>query len=240
MKKIKKLENGNGANVIRLPGETSAKEPPIIHRMSDLSWRIFRIMAEFVDGFQFLSQFKREITVFGSARLNPGTKWYEECVRFGKLAGEAGFNMITGGGPGIMEAANKGAVEAGVESIGINIQLPFEQRTNKYVRKSMAFNYFFSRKVMLAASAQAYIFFPGGFGTIDEFSEMLTLIQTKKMAPVPMVCVGKEFWQPWMEWCDLMKKMKTIDTKDTDLFHVVDTAEEALALIQHSEEREIF
>ncbi|MBI4262636.1 TIGR00730 family Rossman fold protein, partial [Candidatus Uhrbacteria bacterium] len=178
--------------------------------------------------------------VFGSARLHPGTRWYKECVYFGKIAGKAGFNIITGGGPGIMEAANKGAVEAGVESIGINIQLPFEQRINKYVRKGMAFDYFFTRKVMLAASAQAYIFFPGGFGTVDEFSEMLTLVQTKKMAPVPMVCVGKEFWDPWMAWCKKMLEMKTISPSDMQLFHVVDTAEEALALIKHSEEREIF
>lgn len=233
-------EHSNGGESIRLPGETSALQPPVIHRMSDLSWRIFRIMAEFVEGFQFLSQFKREITVFGSARLAPGSPWYEECVKFGRLAGKAGFNMISGGGPGIMEAANKGAVEAGVESIGINIQLPFEQRTNQFVRKSAAFNYFFTRKVMLAASAQAYIFFPGGFGTVDEFSEMLTLIQTKKMAPVPIVCVSKEFWTPWMEWCALMKKMDTIGPRDTDLFHVVDTAEEALEIIKDSEEREIF
>lgn len=211
-----------------------------IRQLSDLSWRIFRIMGEFVSGFQFLSNFSKEITIFGSARLSPDSKWYQEAEKFAYLAGKAGFAVITGGGPGIMEAGNKGAFKSGGESIGINIQLPFEQRINPYVKKSAAFYYFFTRKVMLASSAQAYIFFPGGFGTADEFFEMVTLVQTKKMQPLPIVCVGKEFWNPCMAWIEQMLEMKTISPEDKKLFHVVDTAEEAFALIKKSKERTIF
>ena len=211
-----------------------------VHRMSDLSWRIFRIMGEFTQGFQFLAQFTNEVTVFGSARLKPGTKWFEEAVKFGKLCAKGGFPVITGGGPGIMEAANKGAFEGKGESIGINIQLPFEQRINPYVKKSIGFYYFFTRKVMLASSAQAYIYFPGGFGTADEFFEMVTLVQTGKMQPLPIVCVGKEFWEPCLHWMNKMIDMKTINAEDKKLFHVVDTAEEAYKLIKNSKERTIF
>lgn len=227
--------------VCRVPPETlgQTKEKPV-RRMSDLSWRIFRIMGEFVQGFQFLSNFDREVSVFGSARLKPGTKWYKEAEIFGALCAQKKLSIITGGGPGIMEAANKGAFEAGGESIGINIQLPTEQRINPYVQKSMAFHYFFTRKVMLAASAQAYIFFPGGIGTTDEFFEIIELIQTNKMAKIPIVCVGKEFWQPVLHLMNLMIDMETINAEDKKIFTVVNSGKEAYELIKDSEDRDIF
>lgn len=235
-------KNKNNVGVCRVPLEPLELEQGSSYspKLSDLSWRILRIMGEFVQGFQFLSNFNKEITILGSARLKPETKWYKEAEKFGYLAGKAGYTVVTGGGPGIMEAGNKGAFKSGGESIGINIQLPFEQRINPYVKKSTAFHYFFTRKVMLAASAQAYIYFPGGFGTADEFFEIITLIQTKKMAPTPVVCVGKEFWEPAINWMNKMIEMGTITKQNKNLFTVVDTAEEALKLIKNSKERTLF
>ena len=230
----------NFEGVCRVPAEAHETNGIELHKMSDLSWRIFRIMGEFVQGFQFLSNFNHEITIWGSARLSPQSKWYKEAEKLGYLCGKYGFTVITGGGGGIMEGGNKGAFKSGGESIGINIQLPFEQRINPYVKKSTAHYYFFTRKVMMAASAQAYIFFPGGFGTCDEFFEIMTLIQTKKMQAVPVVCVGKEFWEPALHWMNKMKEMKTINPNDTKLFSIVDTAEEAFKLIKNSKERTIF
>ncbi len=214
-----------------------------LKKMSDITWRIFRIMSEFVEGFQFLSQFKKEVTIFGSARVKQNSKWYKEAETLGKLLAKSNYIVITGGGPGIMEAANKGAHSVDPKkSIGINIQLPAEQRTNAYVTKSKGFYYFFTRKVMLAASAQAYIFFPGGFGTSDEFFEMITLVQTGKMQKLPIILVGKDFWQPLVDWMknNLIKKYKTISPNDIKLFHLVDTAEEAMKYIKKSKERTIF
>lgn len=214
-----------------------------LNRMSDITWRIFRIMSEFVEGFQFLSQFHKEVTIFGSARLSKDNKWCKEAEKLGKLLAKHGFTVITGGGPSIMEAANKGAHSIDPrKSIGINIQLPMEQRTNPYVTKSKGFYYFFTRKVMLAASAQSYIFFPGGFGTSDEFFEILTLVQTGKMQKTPMILVGKDFWQPLINWMKdkMVKEYKTIKKTDIDLFHVVNSAEEAFKYIKGSKERTIF
>lgn len=215
-----------------------AEPPP---RMSDITWRIFRIMAEFVEGFQFLSESSKEVTIFGSARLDADNHWYQEAEKLGGLLAKAGFTVITGGGPGIMEAANKGAFEAGGESIGLNIQLPIEQRINPYVQRGRGFHYFFTRKVMLAASAQAYVFFPGGFGTLDEFLELLTLIQTKKAQPVPMVLMGREFWAPLKAWCqDILLPQKLIGKDDEKLFQIVDSAEDALKIVKTSKERTFF
>ena len=211
-------------------------------KMSDITWRIFRIMAEFVDGFQFLSNFKREVTIFGSARTAPTDRWYVEAVSFGRLLAENGFTTVTGGGPGIMEAANKGAHEGGGVSVGLNIQLPMEQRINPFVNRGKGFHYFFTRKVMLAASAQAYVYFPGGFGTLDELFEILTLIQTKKSEVIPVVLVGKEFWEGLFDWVKAtqLERFETISPKDLDLVHIVDTAEEAFALIKNSKDRTFF
>lgn len=211
-------------------------------RMSDITWRIFRIMSEFVEGFQFLSTLNNEVTVFGSARTPSTDRWYQEAVKLGKLLAGCGFTIVTGGGPGIMEAANKGAYDAGGESVGLNIQLPFEQRINPYVKKSRAFHYFFTRKVILAASAQAYVYFPGGFGTMDELFEILTLIQTKKSESIPVILVGSEYWNGLDAFIKetLYEEFETISEKDIDLYTIVDTAEEAFALIKNTSERTFF
>ena len=210
--------------------------------MSDITWRIFRIMAEFVEGFQFLSQLEKEVTIFGSARTSSDDRWYREAQKLGKLLAENGFTTVTGGGPGIMEATNRGAYEAKGQSVGINIQLPMEQRINPYVTKSRGFYYFFTRKVILAASAQAYVYFPGGFGTMDELFEILTLIQTKKSEHIPVVLVGREYWEGLKEW--IVKAMlhthATIHAEDVELFQIVDSASEAFELIKDSRERTFF
>ena len=206
-------------------------------------WRVFRILAEFVDGFQFLFDFKKTVTFFGSARFNQNNKWYQEAEKLGQLLAKAGFTVITGGGPGIMEAANKGATEKEGESIGINIQLEQEQRINPYVGRSIGMHYFFTRKVMLTYSAWAYVFFPGGYGTLDEFSELVTLVQTKKINDeIPLVIVGKEFWSGLLEWFDktMLEKMGTIDKDDMKLYTLVDSAEEAFHIIKNCKERKEF
>ncbi len=199
-------------------------------------------MAEFVEGFQFLSESSREVTFFGSARTKRNDPWYKEAVKLGALLAKNGYTVITGGGPGIMEAVNKGAYEAGGPSIGLNIQLPTEQRINAYVTRGRGFHYFFTRKVMLAASAQAYVYFPGGFGTLDEFFEIVTLIQTGKMQPTPVVCVGREFWLGLFDWVEKTQigKYKTVSAKDRKLFQVVDSAQDAFDIICHSQERTFF
>ena len=201
---------------------------------SKATWRIFRIMAEFVDGYEFLSNVSADITVFGSARTKPTEKSYKEAVKLTKMMAKAGFSVITGGGPGIMEAANRGAFEGGGESIGLNIQLPFEQRINKYVRHGLGFDFFFTRKVMLTSPSQAFIGFPGGYGTIDEIFEVMTLIQTGKMEPVPVILVGEDYWGPLEVFIRevMLKKHKTISAKDMNIFTVVDTAEEAMEIIK--------
>ncbi|MBI3255898.1 MAG: TIGR00730 family Rossman fold protein [Candidatus Andersenbacteria bacterium] len=208
----------------------------------DANWRVFRIMSEFVDGFEFLYPLRKEVTFFGSARFSENDRWYGEAQKLGRLLGEHGFTVITGGGPGIMEAGNRGAYEGGGESIGLDIELPTEQRRNAYVKKGIGFHYFFTRKVMLSASAQAYVFFPGGFGTMDEFFEMITLVQTKKMEPVPIVCVGQDFWGDLDGWVKkvMVEGYKTINPEDVGLYTVVDTAEEAFEILKDSKERKYF
>jgi len=204
-------------------------------------WRIFRIMAEFVEGFEFLSKLHNEVTFFGSARTNPKAKEYKQAVMLGKMCAEAGYAVITGGGPGIMEAGNKGAFQAGGESVGIDIELPMEQRRNEFVTKAMGFHYFFTRKVMLSASAQAYVFFPGGFGTMDEAMEMITLVQTGKIPrSVPCIFVGKDHWQPFKDWVTQnLFKNKYINKADLDLMQIVDTPEEAFNIIKKTAERKL-
>ncbi|NPA39875.1 MAG: TIGR00730 family Rossman fold protein [Thermodesulfobacteria bacterium] len=197
------------------------------------SWRLFKILAEFVEGFEVLPRVYPAVTIFGSARTpsdHPDYKRAEELAR--KLV-DAGFSIITGGGPGIMEAANKGAAEAGGYSVGLNIKLPLEQEPNPYANVKLEFRYFFVRKVMMAKYSVAFVFFPGGFGTMDELFEVLTLVQTKKIRPVPIVMLDKEFWEPLYKWMkDYLLPNKKISEKDLDLFRIVDTPEEALKHIK--------
>ncbi len=206
----------------------------------NITWRIFRIMSEFVEGFDFLARLQHEVTFFGSARVSSASPFYRVAKELGALCGKNGYTVITGGGPGIMEAANWGAFESGGESVGLDISLPMEQRRNQYVKRAMGFHYFFTRKVMLSASAQAYVFFPGGFGTLDELFEVVTLIQTGKMSnEVPVVLVGRAFWGPLMDWITTFQwqQHRFIEREDISLFHIVDTAEEAFAIIKKTKER---
>lgn len=197
------------------------------------SWRIFRIMSEFVSGFDILRKYSTAATFFGSARLSPADPSYKAAELLASKLAKKGFTIITGGGPGIMEAANVGSYKVGGKSIGLNIQLPMEQKLNPYVTESESFHFFFSRKVMLSFASEVYIYFPGGFGTLDELLEIITLIQTKKISKLPVVLYGKDFWNPLMEYFEnhLLKKYATISKEDLELFHVVDTVDEAFDYI---------
>ncbi|MBI2552097.1 TIGR00730 family Rossman fold protein [Candidatus Uhrbacteria bacterium] len=208
----------------------------------EISWRIFRIMAEFIDGFQFLADLKKEVSFFGSARFKPSNKHYREAEKLARMLGKAGFTVITGGGPGVMEAANKGAIETGAESVGLNIQLPKEQRVNRYVKHGIGFHYFFTRKVMLSASAQAYVFFPGGFGTLDEMFELITLIETEKAERIPIVLIGKDYWSGLLSWIEeqVYKKHHAIERGDMKIYTLVDSVEEAYEIVVKSKERAYF
>lgn len=202
-------------------------------RPSDQSWRLFSIMSEFVNGFNLLRKLGPAATFWGSARLRPGDKYYDEAEELSAILSELGLTIVTGGGGGIMEAGNVGAFKVGGKSIGFNIRLPLEQRLNPYVTESQTFDHFFARKVMLAYASEVYVFFPGGFGTMDELFEILTLIQTKKITAVPVILYGKEFWAPLTAWMEdhLIKKYQTLDKSDMDLFQVVDDVEEAEKII---------
>jgi len=198
------------------------------------TWRIFQIMSEFVTGFELLRKYKKAATFFGSSRSGLKPKEYKDAEDLAGQLAQDGYAIITGGASGIMEAANKGAFKAGGDSVGINIELPEEQVINKYVKDSENFHHFFTRKVMLAFASQVYIFFPGGFGTLDEFFELITLVQTKKIKPIPLILVGRDYWQP-LE--DFLKKTvyedhQAISQEDFDLYHIVDNTDEAYKLIK--------
>ena len=199
------------------------------------SWMVFKVMSEFVDGYEKLAKIGPCVSIFGSARLKREDKYYEMAVEIAKKITEIGFGVITGGGPGIMEAGNKGAKEGGGKSIGLNIELPFEQHINPYIDKSysMDFNYFFVRKVMFVKYSQGFIVLPGGFGTLDELSEALTLIQTHKIGKFPIVLVGSEFWSGLLDWfSNTLLKNGLIAEGDLSLFRIVDSADEAVAHIK--------
>ncbi|MGN7865345.1 TIGR00730 family Rossman fold protein [Chryseobacterium sp.] len=199
------------------------------------SWMVFKVMAEFVDGYEKLAKIGPCVSIFGSARLKPENKYYEMAVEIAEKITKLGFGIITGGGPGIMEAGNKGAFNAKGKSIGLNIDLPFEQHFNPYINKSysMNFDYFFVRKVMFVKYSQGFVVMPGGFGTLDELTEAMTLIQTNKIGKFPIVLVGSEFWSGLLEWFKAtLLKEGMIAEDDLDLYRVVDTADEAVAHIK--------
>jgi len=200
------------------------------------SWRVFRIMSEFVEGFDELSTLGPCVSVFGSARLTPADPVYDRCVQTVRLLGEAGYGIITGGGPGIMEAANRGAQEVGTPSVGCNIELPFEQAVNEFIDIGIDFRYFFVRKTMFVKYAQAFVIFPGGFGTLDELFEALTLIQTRKVKNFPVILFDTAYWAGMMDWIEgtLLGEGK-ISKEDFDLIYLTDSPEEVVAHVVSSQ-----
>jgi len=204
-------------------------------QMTSDSWAVFKIMAELVDGFETLSKIGPCVSIFGSARTKPDHKYYRLAEEIAYQLTKKGFGVITGGGPGIMEAANKGAHFAGGRSVGLNIALPFEQMANPFIDqdKFINFDYFFVRKVMFMKYAQGYVVLPGGFGTLDELFEAITLIQTHKLVRFPIVLAVKDYWEGLLTWIkDRMLEEKKISEKDLDIFSVVDTAEEAVGAVE--------
>lgn len=197
------------------------------------SWRMFRIIGELVEGFDELADVEPAVSIYGSARITPKDKLYVQTQEIAHKLAEAGFSIITGGGPGVMEAANKGAMEAGVKSIGLNIQLPEEQATNAYTTNSITFNHFFVRKVMLVKYASAFIVMPGGLGTLDEVTEILTLMQTHKIKPFPVVVFDSSYWNGLLDWlrhCVLVRGF--ISEADFNLLRVCDYPDEAVEVVQ--------
>jgi uncharacterized protein (TIGR00730 family) len=199
------------------------------------SWTMFKVIAEFVDGFEVLNNIGPCVSIFGSARTKPGTYYYEQAVKIASLFAQEGYGVITGGGPGIMEAGNKGAWMKNGESVGLNIDLPFEQHHNPFIAAShnLKHRYFFVRKVMFVKYAQAFVVMPGGFGTLDELFEVITLVQTKKITKVPIVLVGKEYWEGLMKWIVeiMLERHHNISPEDMNLFHLTDDPEEAVRIV---------
>lgn len=197
------------------------------------SWRMFHIMAEFVEGFEALSDCHPSVTVFGSTRIAPEDEVYRRAEQIGRLLAENGFGVITGGGPGAMEAANKGALSAGGRSIGLNIELPLEQKPNPYTNVRLSFRYFFVRKVMFVKYAVAYIILPGGLGTLDELFEAMTLIQTHKIKPFPVILVGSKYWEGLLGWIrEVVLKEEKISPSDLEIFQLIDEPKEIVRAIK--------
>jgi len=196
------------------------------------SWRIFRIMAEFVEGFEVMASVGEAVSIFGSARTRPEDPMYRAAEETARLLAQAGVPVITGGGPGIMEAGNKGAFEAGGVSVGLNITLPQEQEGNRYQTVSLDFHYFYVRKVMFTKYSDAFICFPGGYGTLDELFEVLTLVQTLKVEPFPIVLYGSKYWGGLVDWMKTTLAEGFIDPEDLDIFRVVDSPEQAVRVVR--------
>ncbi len=213
---------------------TEKLNSPLFHgRRSNETWRIFRIMSEFVDGFESLWHVERAIAVFGSARTKPENEHYKAATEIGRALGELGFSLITGGGPGIMEAASKGSYESPAESIGVNIELPHEQHANPFLDTVVDFRYFFVRKVMFVKFSAGFVMMPGGFGTLDELFEVLTLIQTQKIEAVPVVFYDSSFWSPLVDWMrSRLLKQGLISENDLDLFSVCDEVDEVVEVFR--------
>ncbi|HEX8152545.1 MAG TPA: TIGR00730 family Rossman fold protein [Thermoanaerobaculia bacterium] len=204
------------------------------------SWRVLRITSEFVQGFDNLADVYPAVSIFGSARTALADRYYEEAVRTAELLGKAGFAIITGGGPGIMEAANKGARQAGALSIGCNIELPFEQELNLFVDRAMSFRYFFVRKTMFIKYSEAFITFPGGFGTLDELYSALILIQTRKISDFPVILYGSQYWSGMVDWLrNTVLAANNITTEDVDSIHVVDDPERVRDIVVEYHERAV-
>ncbi len=197
------------------------------------SWRMLRILSEFVDSIDTMSNVGKGVSIFGSARVKPGSEIYLQAEEIGKLLVQAGFAVITGGGGGVMEAGNKGAAEAGGQSVGLNIELPFEQRPNPYANVRLSFRYFFVRKVAFVKYSVAYIVMPGGLGTLDELAEALTLIQTHRIRPFPVVLMGSQYWNGLVDWFkDQMLTRELISPEDLDLIRIMDEPADAVRLIR--------
>lgn len=229
---MKQKKPKNTFPVSRAQIEHLLKEYSKEHNVS--AQEIYSIMSEFVRGFEFLRQYKKAVSIYGSARLGFDSDIYKQACLLSYHLAKDGFTIITGGGPGVMEAANKGAYEAGGKSVGINIKLKHKQKVNKYVIESREFEHFYVRKTMLSFASKVYIFFPGGFGTLDEFFEMLTLVQTEEIPRIPIVLVGKNYWSPLIKWIEeyLFKKNHAVDKKDLQIYYLVDNADEAHQLIK--------
>jgi uncharacterized protein (TIGR00730 family) len=212
-----------------------ARERYVLEEIADDSWRMFRIISEFVGGFEALGEIKKAVSIFGSARSRPNESCYRDAEKTAYLLAKKGYAVITGGGGGIMEAANKGAHRARGTSVGLNIELPHEQKPNPYANIQMGFRYFFVRKVMFVKYASAFVVFPGGYGTLDELFEALTLIQTQKIKPFPVLLYDREYWKGLIKWIeDKLLSSDLITKGDEKLFHLVSSPEEAVkVIIQH-------
>lgn len=200
---------------------------------SEETWRVFRIMAEFIDGFELLSEVGKAVSIFGSSRLKPQDNYYKTAEKIAYLLAKEGYAIITGGGPSIMEAANKGARRAKGQSIGLNIQIPSEQRPNKYIDTLLDFRYFFVRKVMFVKYASAFVILPGGFGTMDELFESLNLVQTERINRFPIILVGSDYWKGLINWLkDTALEQRCIDKDDIKIFELVDEPQDVVAAIR--------
>lgn len=228
-----KTEHFRGPAIMRgreIPTETA--DGKLLRSTTSDPWRVLRIQSEFVEGFGSLSDLGDAVAVFGSARTDPSNPVYDLARQIGRKVAERGFAVITGGGPGSMEAANRGCYEAGGTSVGLGIELPFEQGMNEWVNLGINFRYFFARKVMFVRYSRGFIVMPGGFGTMDELFEALTLVQTGKVSLFPLVLVGRDFWQPMEHWLkSSLVEAGTISERDLDLFSIVDTADEAVEAV---------
>lgn len=236
---MEKIENGQ-ASVEKSENQNEHGAPRVMKQWNKIkgenAWTMFKVMAEFVDGFEILNNIGPCISIFGSARTKPGSYYYELAVKVAARLTEEGYGVITGGGPGIMEAGNKGAWMKSGLSVGLNIDLPFEQHYNPFIApdKNLKHRYFFVRKVMFVKYAQAFVVMPGGFGTLDEMFEVMTLIQTKKIARVPIVLMGKEFWEGLIHWVTevMLERHHNINAEDLNLFHITDDPEDVARIVR--------
>lgn len=222
-------------NISHLSKKILPEKPMVLRDLAELgAKRVARISQEFTSGFNFLTKYDRSVTFFGSARFEEGHPYYEKARELaGKIVRELGYSVLTGGGPGIMGAANQGAFEAGGNSLGITIKLPAEQKTNLFLTDHLGLYYFFTRKVCLSFSAEAFIFFPGGFGTLDEFFEILTLVQTKKIKNVPLILVGVEYWKGLEEFIiRYLVDIETVDNSDLNFYIISDNDDEIIEIIK--------